>query len=611
MLYLSESFERVTGYPAEEVLHNNKRDYLSLIHPTDRERLGELVDVAIQTNQTFQVEYRITCSNGNIRWMWEQGSAVRDGAGEIVALEGYITDITAQKLADENIRQSEERFRLLSRATNDAIWDWDLIVESLWWNEGFEALFGSEPGENISSVEVWINRIHADDRERVLENIHRTVESGESGWVASYKFRRRNGDYADVLDRGYVIRDDAGKATRMVGGMTDITDRLQLEEQLRQSQRLEAVGQLTGGVAHDFNNLLTVIIGNSEILRESLDDQPALAAFADMVVEAAERGADLTRSLLAYARRQPLEPQATDINQLLANLETLLSRTLGETTQVEMHLDSKLNQAEIDPGQLENALLNLSLNARDAMPEGGRLVIETSDIKATPEYARRHDMAPGDYVMIAVSDSGSGMETEVLEKVFEPFFTTKTQGKGTGLGLAMVYGFIRQSHGHINIYSEPEQGTTVRLYLPVASAGFEAEPVATEPTDSSIETGHENIMVVEDDPMVLDYVSWQLTRLGYTVTTATSGQQALEQLEAGTPVDLLFTDVVMPEGISGRELADKACVMCPGLKVLFTSGYTENAIVHHGRLDEGVMLLSKPYNREQLGFRVREALDNA
>lgn len=609
MLYLSDAFERITGYPAEEVLHNKKRDYLSLIDPRDRDRLDAEVDAAIAADQAFQVEYRLTCSNGRTRWMWEQGSAVRDSQGEIVALEGYISDITVQKSADEAIRESEERFRFLSRGTNDAIWDWDLIRDTLWWNEGFEALFGSGPEEDITSVEVWVNRIHPGDRQRVLENIEQTVESGDNSWVASYKFRRHTGEYADVLDRGYVIRDANDKAIRMVGGMTDITERLQLEEQLRQSQRLEAVGQLTGGVAHDFNNLLTVIIGNSEILKESLSDQPALAAFANMVVEAAERGADLTRSLLAYARRQPLEPIATDVNQLLARLETLLSRTLGETTRVEMHLESTLNQAEIDPGQLENALLNLSLNARDAMPEGGRLVIETADVTATPDYARRHEMTPGNYVMIAVSDSGIGIPADVLEKVFEPFFTTKPQGKGTGLGLAMVYGFIRQSHGHINIYSEPEQGTTVRLYLPVATGTSAIESASPEMKSATV-MGHENILVVEDDPLVLDYVRSQLTEQGYTVTTATSGQQALQQLEAGQPVDLLFTDVVMPEGISGRELADQASSMRPGLKVLFTSGYTENAIVHHGRLDTGVMLLSKPYNREQLSLKIRQALEN-
>lgn len=273
-----------------------------------------------------------------------------------------------------------------------------------------------------------------------------------------------------------------------------------------------------------------------------------------------------------------------------------------------MHLEPALKEAEIDPGQLENALLNLSLNARDAMPGGGRLVIETAGVTATPEYARRHEMQPGDYVMIAVSDSGTGMEADVLEKVFEPFFTTKSQGKGTGLGLAMVYGFIRQSRGHINIYSEPEQGTTIRLYIPVAAESDEADsPVVAH--QHGVPTGQENILVVEDDTLVLDYVRSQLRELGYQVSTANNGQQALKQLQADQSVDLLFTDVVMPGGMSGRELADEARSMRPDLKVLFTSGYTENAIVHHGRLDVGVMLLSKPYNRGQLAMKIREALD--
>jgi CheY-like chemotaxis protein len=366
------------------------------------------------------------------------------------------------------------------------------------------------------------------------------------------------------------------------------------------------VGQLTGGVAHDFNNLLTVILGNAELLHEQLLDNPRLAPLAGMVVSAGERGAQLTQRLLAFARRQTLDPKAVDINQLVAEMDPLLRRSLGGHIEIEFIRGAGLWPALVDPAQLDNALLNLCLNARDAMPDGGRLTIETGDAHLSEDYAAHNaDVRPGQYVMLAVSDTGTGIDPAHVRRVFEPFFTTKAAGKGTGLGLAMIYGFVKQSGGHVSVYSEPGAGTTFRLYLPRA---FESATVSRRDVETlPVAGGHETVLLVEDDPMVRRYACDQLVALGYHVIEALSGLQALTILREGQGVDLLFTDVVMP-GMSGRQLADQAMALRPDLKVVFTSGYTENAIVHHGRLDPGVHLLSKPYRREDLARRLREVM---
>ncbi len=407
---------------------------------------------------------------------------------------------------------------------------------------------------------------------------------------------------------GEAVRDHEGNIIGVHGAFQDISERMELENRLRQSQRLEAVGQLTGGVAHDFNNLLTVVIGNSQILTESFEDSNRLKPLADMILQAGYRGAELTRSLLAFARKQPLDPKPESIKQLIDQLWPLLERAVGEGIVIKFIAEGPLKHVLVDAGQFENALLNLSLNAKDAMPKGGQLVIEAKNTHLPEEYAQNHDITSGDYVVLAVSDSGCGIDADKLDKVFEPFYTTKSKDKGTGLGLAMVYGFIKQSNGHVNIYSEPGQGTTVRLYLPVA---MDNTPQLKANTQESInlQIGHETILVVEDDPMVREYVLTQLTALGYEVLSAADGKQAMDILQSEQTIDLLLTDVVLPEGLNGRKIAEHALRLRPSLRILYTSGYTENSIVHHGRLDKGVLLLSKPYKREELASKVRMALD--
>jgi signal transduction histidine kinase/ActR/RegA family two-component response regulator len=378
--------------------------------------------------------------------------------------------------------------------------------------------------------------------------------------------------------------------------------------QLRQAQKMEAVGQLTGGIAHDLNNILTVITGTIEILAEAVADRPQLVAVAKMIDEAAARGADLTQRLLAFARKQPLQPREVDVNSLVIEANNLLRPTLGEHVEVRIMLAGDAAHALIDPSQLTNAILNLALNARDAMAEGGQLTIETGNVVLDDSYASMNsDVTAGNYVMVAVTDSGHGIPASILENVFEPFFTTKEVGKGSGLGLSMVYGFVKQSNGHIKIYSEKDHGTTVRIYLPQAAGA--ALPAAEPESTAVVEGGNETILIVEDDDLVRTFVVGQIQSLGYVTVSAVNADGALVVIDSAQPIDLLFTDMIMPGSMNGRQLADQALQRRPSLKVLFTSGYTENTVIHYGRLDAGVLLLAKPYRKTDLARMIRSALD--
>lgn len=408
--------------------------------------------------------------------------------------------------------------------------------------------------------------------------------------------------------RGFSVNDERGLLVTVA--CRDLSDFARLNDQLQKSQRLESLGKLTGGVAHDFNNLLTVITGCAEATADILKARggdPELESINALVEQAADQGASLTRHLLAFARRQPLSPRRTDLHRLLKRAEPLLRRTLGEDIALDTITDGELSDVLIDPGQMENVLLNLCLNARHAMPQGGHLTLEAEQVVLDRDYVHwNDDVVPGPYVRLAVTDDGCGMSSAVLERAFEPFFSTRPQAEGSGLGLSMVYGFLKQSNGHVKIYSEINQGTTVNLYLPCAPS---SEPAGAPFATTDAAGGSEHILIVEDDALVRAHVVRQLTRLGYQVEEAENGAEALKRVQA-RPFDLLFTDVVMPGGMNGRQLAEAARLAQPGLRVLYTSGYTENAIVHQGRLDRGVSLLQKPYRRADLATAVRTALGN-
>ena len=520
-----------------------------------------------------------------------------------------------ERIAETAVRKSEELNRgvLDSMLAQIAVLDRNgkiIAVNDAWRRFAAERI-GDKPESSSRThvgsnyLDIWRSSFDVLESEAmtVHEGLRSLLRGERSSFTLEYSCRARDEKRWFLLSATPLKTEDGGAAVSHL----DITERLAMEEQLRQSHRLDAVGQLTGGVAHDFNNMLTVILGNAELLQEGLERDVAHRELAEMIVGAANSAAELTKRLLAFARKQALNPIAVDSNQLITDMYPLLRRTLAANLEFEMVAESDVWQALVDPAQLENAVLNLCINARDAMLGGGRLRIETKNVELDEDYAAGHvDVKSGQYVSITVTDTGCGIAPDVLRRVFEPFFTTKDKGKGTGLGLAMVYGFIKQSDGHISIFSEPGQGTTVRMYLPRAVGDSPHAAVATGAF--RIIHGTETILLVEDDEQVRRFALSQLKSLGYNVLQAQNGVEAMELIERNERIDLLFTDVVMP-GMSGRQLADSARRRRPGLRVLFTSGYNEDAIVHHGRLDHGVQLLPKPYRRRELAKRIRSIFD--
>ena len=567
---------------------------IAFYHPDDQPLVRAAVQRTASTGEPFDFVLRLHTHDGVERWVRAIGQPVRDVAGAIVAIEGAFQDVTERHLAN---RRSELLAATLEQIS-DAFFSLDTMWRFRYLNPRAE-LVVQRRREDVVGKRIW---------DEFPEAVGTAFQSQYEDAVATGEPRSFEAHFAP-LDLWVEVRAHP-TSDGLAVYFQDIGERRVVEERLRTAQRLESVGQLTGGVAHDFNNLLTVIGGNAEMLTDRLADDPAAARLASMVAEAAERGSALTRSLLAFARRQPLEPRRTDVVALLRGVETLLHRTLGEDVELHIAAPASTWTVVIDPHQLENSLLNLALNARDAMQGGGRLTIEVGHAELDEAYGASHDeVAPGAYVVVTVSDTGAGIEAGHLPRVFEPFFTTKPPGSGSGLGLAMVYGFVKQSRGHVTVSSEPGEGTTVRLYLPrhVAPEGGE-RTLAPRPSDA-LRGGAETILVVEDDVMVRAVVVEQLRGLGYEVLEARDAAKAVAVLDAHGAVDLLFTDVVMPGGMSGAELASVARASQPGLRVVFTSGYTDDAIVHHHRLDPGVELLSKPYRRTDLAARVRGVLD--
>lgn len=584
--YQNKYVRELTGLTADELLAPAPAGWLATIHPDDRSRCMEVWTEAITTVKPYRIIFRIQSHDGQYRWHLTQAVPLLDANGVVRKWHGTAIDINEQI-------QLGMRFERTLESISDAYLALNREWSVSYVNAQFERVTGVSRN-NLLGQNIWDI---FPDSERFRERYDNALTTGEPAHFQ---------DLYSPLDL-WVDVDAYPSADGIDIFFRDITQQRKIEAQLRQSQRLESLGQLTGGVAHDFNNLLTVILGNADLLSERLAGDHGLQPLANTISSSAQRGAELTHRLLAFARQQALDPRPTDINQLFDSMKELLKRTLGEDIEVIfINHEIDLPNVLVDAGQLENALLNLCLNARDAIKDGGRLTIETANTYIDENYATQHgDLQPGQYVMLAVSDTGSGIDPQHLSNVFDPFYTTKAKGKGTGLGLAMVYGFIKQSGGHVNIYSEVGQGTTVKLYLPQTQKHVE-RPSAVQYTN--LMGNGEVILLVEDDDMVRKYAHDQLVSLGYQVLVAANGIEALDIIRDYEQIDLLFTDVVMPGGINGRQLADQASQLRPTLKILFTSGYTENAIVHHGRLDPGVNLLNKPYRREELARCVQRSL---
>jgi two-component system cell cycle sensor histidine kinase/response regulator CckA len=712
-----KSYHELVGF------HDNGTRYTALEWPLAR--------TIITRQPVGGEEIRILRGDGTDGFVRMSSAPVVDDAGNVVAAVAIVVDVTDQRKAERAVRITDERFRFVARATTDVIWDWDIMTNALVWNDAVETVFGHKQNEIYPEIQWWHDHIHPDDRERVIAGIWGVIDHGGTSWSDQYRYRRADDSYVNVMDRGYVARDNSGAASRMIGAMTDVTERSRseaeirfqaqllnavqqavvatdpeglvifwnkfaedlygwtaeeavghtiqeltpspflrehgaqivergaageawtgeflvqgklgkafpallttspvrdergrvlgfvqvsidlterrnLEEQFRQSQKMDAVGRLAGGIAHDFNNLLTVIRLNTEIIMEGFDPTDPRSDDVKQIRSAAERASTLTRQLLAFSRKQILQPRVLDMNSVVGNVEPMLRRLIGEDITIASTCGAR-GYLVADPGQLEQVLMNLVVNARDAMPQGGRITIETRNVELDEHYTSEHaPVVAGRYVMLAVGDNGVGMSRDTREHAFDPFFTTKEAGKGTGLGLATVYGIVKQSGGYVYIYSEPTHGTTLKLYFPEVSAS--AAFTTSEPRSASKETrrGSETILLVEDEEAVRGLTSRILEKQGYRVIPAQHGREAMEiATREEARIDLVLTDVVMP-GMNGRGLVERLTGIRPRIKSLYMSGYTDDDIIRRGFIEPSKSFLQKPFTSDSLLQTVRKVLD--
>ena len=613
-----------TGLPLSEVLDS--------VHPDDQARVDEAIAAAMVRGGRYRCEYRVRHLDGAFRWIEANGNVEKDADGRAIQFPGVLLDIESRRAAEAERDSATELLRSFTETVPGVVYAKDRAGRLLIGNRGTTELFGKAPEDYIGKTDLEL----LDDKAQaaqIMANDRRIMDSGESEQTEE-EVRLADGTPATWLSTKSPVFNGAGEVVGIVGSSVDVTVRIHaeaavqelnrtleqrivdaiaerqtVEDALRQSQKMEAVGQLTGGLAHDFNNLLTGMMGNLELLqmriaRGRLDD---LDRFILAAQGAGRRAASLTQRLLAFSRRQTLDPKPTDVNRLIGGMEDMLARTVGPTTSVEVVGAAGLWAANIDAGQLENALLNLCINARDAMPDGGRLTIETANKWLDDRAAKERDLTAGQYLSVCVTDTGSGMSAGTIARAFEPFYTTKPIGQGTGLGLSMIYGFARQSGGQVRIYSEVGQGTTVCIYLP-RHHGDAPELEVEQDTIKSDAANGQTILVVDDEATIRHLIDEVLEDAGYTVIGAADGAAGLKVLQSGARIELLITDVGLPNGMNGRQVADAARSLRPDLKVLFITGYAENAAVGNGHLEPGMELLTKQFSMEALSVKVADIL---
>jgi PAS domain S-box-containing protein len=599
---VNPAWTALLGYSPEELVGHHVNEF---VLPDDHSATVDAYTLAAEGGRP-QIVNRYRHKDGSKRWI----SWVAAPSGDVTYATGR--DITAEKEQAELLRDAQDFARLaLSAVGGVGVWTYEVASDRFSYDESIAELYALDPARGFGGVlrSEFLANVHPDDlgslRAKMSEGLTR---SGDL--ELEYRILHPDGSVRWVLSRGHTYHDDAGHPVRRTGVGVETTRQRRTEEALRQAQKMEAVGQLTGGIAHDFNNLLAGISGSLELMQTRIGQ----GRFADLdrymtvAQGAAKRAAALTHRLLAFSRRQTLDPKPTNVNRLVADMEELIRRSIGPQITLEVVGAGGAWPALIDPSQLENALLNLCINARDAMPEGGRIVIETANKWLDEHGARSHDLSPGQYLSVCVTDTGTGMSPDLVAKVFEPFFTTKPVGQGTGLGLSMVYGFARQSGGQVRIYSEVGQGTTVCLYLPRHYGATDEDDVSIHITDAVRAERDETVLIVDDEPSVRMLVTEVLEDLGYRAIEAADSASGLKVLQSNVRIDLLVTDVGLPGGMNGRQMADAGRERRPNLRVLFITGYAENSVIGNGRLEPGMQVMTKPFAMEALAVRIKDLI---
>ncbi len=597
----------LTGYPPEELLNNHRRALADLIHPEDRVRVSAEIAPALEQHLPFILNYRLLRASGDVCWVWEQGGGVYDEAGRLVAVEGLILDDTVRHAAAAELERREAHYRSLIENTSDLITVLSQDGTVCYQSPSSERVLGYPPdqllGRNLFEF------VHPEDAFLVREGLQRALAGNPTPTQVECRVRSQGGEWRTLKALGRLLPAEGGPP-RVVVNARDITQERRLEEQFRQMQKMEAIGRLAGGVAHDFNNILAVIMMQAEVTGQISGLPERVREGLRQISAAAERAANLARQLLVFSRRQVLQPRLVDLNDIIANLVKMMHRLIGEDIKVEVQPHPQPLRIHADPGMIEQVLMNLAVNARDAMPGGGRLLIQTAEVTVDETYRADHPEArPGRFACLTVTDSGGGIAAEVLPHIFEPFFTTKETGKGTGLGLATVFGIVQQHRGWVEVQSAAGEGTTFRVYLPLTSEAAPAKAPAPAPPGRT-RGGTETVLLAEDEAGVRALIRTLLERQGYTVLEAANGPEALEYWQAHkAEVKLLLTDLVMPGGMTGQQLARRLREERPQLKVVYLSGYSAQIAGRHPGLQAGERFLGKPFTAPQLLEIVRDALD--